>query len=308
MKTTPYRVTSLVALALSATIYFIGCTTFPQAAERFAVTKGAYSEKADLEAAAKQEFGPNATVADWAQIKATYGGSEQQIRDFCGRSGIPARESVYLLNNGQSFWQESRHYLMTRFDGNPPPNWLIHDQIQSYHLCLGSWHGNQPVLVRIRDDAKSASSRSQPRGTRGYPMTQSPDATVLFHGRLSDAQLIETLARAKGVQLPSGAIDSLASALGQRLGSSSCLVLRSRNVEKFLPGLATASLVVFWGRDVNFDEDVGLEPASAALLAVDRNNNLVLLDWPLNEKLLTIQERVKDKQLKFSVPIIQATK
>jgi len=116
----------------------------------YALTRGVFSEKDDLAAAVKREYGDTASIADWNEIKAAYGASEADIVAFCQRSGIQPGLRAYLTRGGNRFWQDNRHYYLARVDHNPPGNFMSHDGIQNNFLVLGSWYGmKMPVLAKI---------------------------------------------------------------------------------------------------------------------------------------------------------------
>lgn len=137
-----------VAACILSTLVLLGSGAIAQDACRFALTRGLYSENSDIAAAVRQEFGPGATVADWNDVKAQFGGS---IANFCDAVGLPSyRSSALCVRGGARFWSGNRHYFVQRHDGRVPGGWLVHDHIDSYTLSLGSWYDrNHPVLVAL---------------------------------------------------------------------------------------------------------------------------------------------------------------
>lgn len=145
---------------------------------------------------------------------------------------------------------------------------------------------------------------AMPAQAKGYPMTKSPDATVLFHGRMSDAQVLELVARHSGITLPANAVEQLAQLVGQRISTTSCLVLRTSLLEKMMPDCRTFSVVVFYGRNVNFDKDIDLALVSAQVLALDKNGRLFFTQIPRKGGGLTPQE-IRKRGLKHTLPFVE---
>jgi uncharacterized repeat protein (TIGR02543 family) len=118
----------------------------------YKLTVGTYSETEDLYAVCKREFGPNATLADWNDIKANYSGN---IKEFLDKVSLPVgygenTKAAYVQVNGERFYYSTRHYFIERHDGSIPLGWGALDQIGSNYLDLGSWYGIKlKALVRI---------------------------------------------------------------------------------------------------------------------------------------------------------------
>lgn len=104
----------------------------------------------DLNQAVRNEFGNNAVIADWEDIKRYFGNDVAAFLDgICAYSGSDTGTSSHFLQrNGRAMHSGRRHYLMRRFDGNVRSGWAVHDHIQNRTLCLGSWHGTRKVLVK----------------------------------------------------------------------------------------------------------------------------------------------------------------
>ncbi len=114
--------------------------TSAEEAIHFALTKGYYRETDNLEEAVKNEFGPDAYVADWNDIKAYIGNNPERLRKFCDEIGLEEDGVALVVRNGIEFWNGPRHYFIQRsFDGLPHPDFLAHDDILNA-LFLGSWH------------------------------------------------------------------------------------------------------------------------------------------------------------------------
>jgi hypothetical protein len=109
-----------------------------------------YSEKVDLTARAKQEFGSTAEVADWNDIKTNFGNN---VGAFLTLIGMPPgfEESIMVKRNGQFFYGTARQYFVNRFDGKVPGYYLVHDQIGNNTLVIGSWYDlNHRMLIKHR--------------------------------------------------------------------------------------------------------------------------------------------------------------
>ena len=118
----------------------------------FKLTSGTHSEKADLNHAVLNEFGPGFSVADWNDLKAI--------------PNIDAWISLMRLRNGQTFmvqvngkfrYSGNRQYFVHfSTTGKPPAGFLVHDKI-SNKLFLGSWFGEKRNILVIN------------KGGRDYP-------------------------------------------------------------------------------------------------------------------------------------------
>ncbi|PZC52343.1 hypothetical protein [Mesotoga sp. TolDC] len=129
-------------------------TTTTQTCEKttkYLLTRGKYEETSDLLTAVRNEYGPTAEIADWAEIKRQYSGKTEELIGELGL-GIGQGESVLIQNNGKRYYGTTRHYFLTRFDGEVPSWYLVHDQIDSYTLVLGSWYDVEyRILAKISE-------------------------------------------------------------------------------------------------------------------------------------------------------------
>ena len=120
----------------------------------YAITVNYYWETDDLNAAVKSEFGPNATLADWDEIKAAYSG---RIIEFMEAIDFGLEDGDILLQRGgdEFYGSTSRHYFMTRYDGDVPSWYAVHDNIDDYTLVLGSYYDVQDrVLAKLSDGSE----------------------------------------------------------------------------------------------------------------------------------------------------------
>lgn len=140
-------------------LYFIGLivlivfllTGCPEIFYRYSFTSNKYHCSSDLLAKAKAEFGSTAVLADWKDIKETYG---NDIEAFCDDIGLQVGEtnSAFVTRDGDNTYGETdRQYYVTRFNGDKPGGYLAHDSIDNNYLCLGSWDDcTFKILVKHR--------------------------------------------------------------------------------------------------------------------------------------------------------------
>ncbi|RAM58086.1 hypothetical protein DS66_10175 [Mesotoga sp. SC_3PWM13N19] len=129
-------------------------TTTTQTSEKttnYLLTRGKYEETSDLLTAVRNEYGSRAEIADWAEIKREYSGRTGELIRELGL-GIGQDESVLIQNNGKRYYSGSRHYFLTRFDGEVPSWYAVHDEIDGYTLVLGSWYDVEyRIIVKISE-------------------------------------------------------------------------------------------------------------------------------------------------------------
>ena len=101
-------------------------------------------ETGDLKAACKEKLGVGVRLADWNDLIAYHkaGGS---LTDLLANLKIPievADSQQYRISmNGELTWNGDRHYFVARHDHTVRAGFLAHDDIDNYHLTLGSWFG-----------------------------------------------------------------------------------------------------------------------------------------------------------------------
>lgn len=115
---------------------------------RFALSRGVYPAAEDLDAAAKTEFGPGASLADWNELRRWHA---DDTEGFLDQLGFTVSGSGQLVRNGEKRYSEStRHYFVNRFDGRKPEFYKAHDELGGMRLALGSWAvSTQRILVRL---------------------------------------------------------------------------------------------------------------------------------------------------------------
>ncbi|MFO7881228.1 MAG: hypothetical protein R6U52_01665 [Kosmotogaceae bacterium] len=138
-----YILTLLVLIVFMLT----GC---PEIFYKYSLTTTKYHCSSDLLAKAKKEFGSTAVLADWEDIKSSYGNN---IEAFCNDIGLEVGEiySAFVIRDGDNTYEKDRQYYITRFNGDKPGGYLAHDNIDNNYLCLGSWDEcTFRILVRHR--------------------------------------------------------------------------------------------------------------------------------------------------------------
>jgi hypothetical protein len=124
--------------------------------EGYALTRYAYQDSDDLDAAVRDEFGVGAEVADWDDIEVQFAGRIAEFLDGVGVAyvGDPAvdhvREIAFIYRGGSRYWDGNRQYFMARHNGVTPSHFLVHATIDSNMLDLGSWYGfSAHILVKL---------------------------------------------------------------------------------------------------------------------------------------------------------------
>ena len=113
-----------------------------------ALTSGTYPETIDMNGAIRQEFGGNASVVDWNDLKAI-----PNIDAWISCVGLQNEQSFLVTRNGSPIFSGIRHYIAQYFaSGQAPANFLIHDQI-GRRLFLGSWYGVKLNILAVRNEA-----------------------------------------------------------------------------------------------------------------------------------------------------------
>jgi len=128
-------------------------TTSPKSI--YQVSKFGFSKSADHLSQVRQEYGDNATVAEWDTIKSDFGGSVASITAFMNAAGInrqrsPSQDNYFVTKSGQNFWNGDRRYFVTRHNGTPDGTYLYHDHIQNHQLGLGSYTYDSQALAKIQ--------------------------------------------------------------------------------------------------------------------------------------------------------------
>ncbi len=163
---------------------------------RYRVTARAYDGREDPHAAVRLEFGPAAELADWNEIKAQYGGSIEAIRAFCDAIGLPATgtdsELCLFVAVGDAIRVGGdRRYFLMRQNGAVPAGFLVHDDIQSNYVALGSWPGRRRILAKLAEP--------------DHAMTAAQAGAATTHVAEAEADLPETPAEGTSTRRPRSA-------------------------------------------------------------------------------------------------------
>ncbi len=139
--------TSITAITLCALCVGITAIALADEVDHYVLTTGYYAWHSDMDAAVVAEFGPDAAVADWADLKASFTG---RIAELCDAVGLTSyADDAFVYRNGSAFWSGNRHYFFARHNGSVPGNWLVHDGIDNYTVTLGSWYHSCRILVHL---------------------------------------------------------------------------------------------------------------------------------------------------------------
>jgi hypothetical protein len=138
---------------------------------RFAISQGVYSDSEDFATALRAEFGAEARLADWEDLKRLHADDPRAWSDELGLVvGSPA---TWLQRGGQDRFDPKRRYFLDRFDGVKPTYYLAHDEFGGMTWALGSWYGDRlrflaalppaaPRLETLRADATGTIRRAGP--------------------------------------------------------------------------------------------------------------------------------------------------
>lgn len=108
----------------------------------------------DIPSMLQDQFGPEAELVEWNDLKDLFEDDENKLLDYLEGIGmIRGKEefesSALVTNNDQRFRSGSRHYFISRHDGDVPGGWAVHDHLHNNRISLGSWHSDREALVRV---------------------------------------------------------------------------------------------------------------------------------------------------------------
>jgi hypothetical protein len=188
----------------------------PAPAPRFVVSQGTYTDRDDLGAAAIREFGPDARLADWEELRRHRADDIPALADELGLT--LAGTDVLVQRAGQRYVDKERHYFITRFDGKKPDYYLAHDELGGMTLALGSWHSIKLRALVTRPFAAPQTRHLMADATgivtHDFPSSDSPTLVALRWHRefnrgtepqssearltLRDGRVLQAVCRAKG--------------------------------------------------------------------------------------------------------------
>lgn len=153
--------------------------------QNFHVIAHDLDEKGNLKAACKEKLGVGVRLADWNDLVAYHkaGGS---LSDLIANLKIPIEapnSPQYRISmNGKLLWR-GRHYFVARHDHTKREGFLAHDNIDGYHLTLGSWFGKGGFVLCYGDPdstvppAEPAVITPSRDASKTDEMTAKPDKT-----------------------------------------------------------------------------------------------------------------------------------
>lgn len=97
----------------------------------------------------QKEAGAKVRLADWEEIKACYRQGGRSYFEMLGIKFGPQfapYSQVFVNYKGGRYSRPGRPYFAAFHGGALPQNWLVHDQIGSNQISLGSWPRPQPAF------------------------------------------------------------------------------------------------------------------------------------------------------------------
>jgi hypothetical protein len=129
------------------------------------VTVEEYDVNDDIPALLEGKFGDNAELAEWNDLKDFFSNDESALISFLDGIGMKRDvngyvQSAFVTRGGDRYHSTSmpRHYYVNRFDGDVPSGWLVHDDLHSNRLSLGSWDNDREAMVRVPESEEAGSS------------------------------------------------------------------------------------------------------------------------------------------------------
>lgn len=115
----------------------------------FRMTAAKHSEKEDLDALCRSEFGASFGLADWNDVVAF--ARSQSVGRFVEAIGLPVGEAGAMISlDGKRFFGGTRQYYLSRFDGAKPGHYLSHANVGGHQLDVGSWYGLSMPCLCVR--------------------------------------------------------------------------------------------------------------------------------------------------------------
>ncbi len=102
----------------------------------YVLTNGLYDNTDNWTAAVQSEFGPNATVADFATLKTEFDAQPQLLIDILTETN----GSAFVLYLGNQYSSDVRAYFTAVHNGNTPGNFAVFSNIANNTINLGSWY------------------------------------------------------------------------------------------------------------------------------------------------------------------------
>lgn len=114
---------------------------------RLVATRAVFSDRDDLVAAVRGEFGRGASLGDWEDLRRWHA---DDIAAWCDETAVTLGEGgLFVQRGGARLGEPPRHYLIDRFDGTKPDYYATHDELGGMTLALGSWYGFQRRVLAV---------------------------------------------------------------------------------------------------------------------------------------------------------------
>lgn len=108
------------------------------------------AETDDIPALIDQEYGSDAELAEWNDLKDLYSDDKDGLLTFLNEIGATEKgQSWFVTRGGNQFYSGDRHYFLSRHEGDVPGNYLVHDSMHSNTVSLGSWYSTKQAIVRM---------------------------------------------------------------------------------------------------------------------------------------------------------------
>ncbi len=156
-------------------------------------------EYGDHDLECKSLLGSEYRLADWNDLKyyhASGGPIEALIAGLDWKdektSDVGVRHPRVSRDGNERYNGGRRHYFVSRHDHVPPSYFLVHDNIDSYHLSLGSWYGEGGEVLcttlgewstqTVTAVEPTIGSQSPPRADAGPDQSVRPGDLVVLDG------------------------------------------------------------------------------------------------------------------------------
>ena len=129
-------------------------TNTPSAAvdlvHRFTVVQTSIGNGGNFDGACKSELGNHWRLTDFSDIVEFHddGGSIPDLVDSLrwnldyGEPEFPSGEWYLVVSYESELTWNDRQYFVQRHDHHPPRNFLVHANVDNYHISGGSWYGD----------------------------------------------------------------------------------------------------------------------------------------------------------------------
>ena len=173
--------------------------------QNFHVIAHDLDEKGNLKAVCPEKLGVGVRLADWNDLVAYHeaGGSlSELIANLKIPIEAPNSPQYRISMNGKLLWR-GRHYFVARHDHTKREGFLAHDNIDGYHLTLGSWFGKGGFVLCYGDPdstvppAEPAVITPSRDAAKTDEMTAKPDNTDMPENlkQIAEKALTESVVR-----------------------------------------------------------------------------------------------------------------